>query len=80
MTSAHIVAVVAIVFGTLYGIFDLLAKSKSKNKNTEELEAVKKQLEDELTDVKQRLAVLEKIVTDEKYNLRSEIDALDKVS
>ena len=76
MTSAHIVAVVAIVFGTLYGIFDLLAKSKSKNKNTEELEAVKKQLEDELTDVKQRLAVLEKIVTDGKYDLKNEINSL----
>jgi len=72
MTSAHIVAVVAIVFGTLYAMYDLKVSSKQKNKNKSEVDELKQ----EISELKERLAVLEKIVTDDKQNLKNEINSL----
>jgi len=76
MSSAHIVAIVAIVFGTLYAIFDLHSKHKAKAKSSSEIDELKSELNSELKEVKERLAVLEKIVTDGKYDLKNEINSL----
>jgi len=72
MTGVHIVAIVAIVFGTLYAIFDKIYKHGGNKKDDQELD----QLRAELGDLKERFAVLEKIVTDEKYDLKKEFDKL----
>ena len=77
MTSAHIVAVVAIIFGTLYAMYELRVSDKNKSKSKlDELKKEMDELKNELTAQKERLVVLEKIVTDEKYNLKKEIDSL----
>lgn len=48
----------------------------AERQRIEDLEADVESLEQDLEDAKKRIAVLEKIVTDEKYNLNKEIDDL----
>lgn len=71
-TWAAIVSIVAIVFGA-----DTIAKL-SKNKRDRK-NSVDKELEEALAQVQQleeRIQVLERIVTENKFDLRSEINKL----
>lgn len=71
-TWAAIVSIVAIVFGA--DTIAKLSKNRRDRKNT-----VDKELEEALAQVQQleeRIQVLERIVTENKFDLRSEINKL----
>ena len=76
-TYQFIIAIVAIVGGLSYAAYELHVKSQLKSKRSSKGD---EELKSEIAQLKERVAVLEKIVTDEKYNLRKEIDSLDKAS
>lgn len=76
-TYQFIIAIVAIVGGLSYAAYELHVKSQLKSKRSSKGD---EELKNEIAQLKERVAVLEKIVTDEKYNLRKEIDSLDKAS
>lgn len=65
------VAIVAIVFWGINQFVSTIAnRRRGVSDKTEQL------LNAEITELKQRVAVLERIVTDEKYDLKKEFDAL----
>jgi len=68
------IAIVAICAWALVSIVDS-AKDKSKKKlSSKETDAYKK----EIADLKERVSVLEKIVTDERYDLKKQFADLEK--
>mgnify|MGYP005989145093 CR=1 FL=1 len=74
-----IVAIVAIIGGLLYSAYEQKVKlqiAKEKNRTSTADENVAK----ELAQLKERVAVLEKIVTDKNYSLKEEIDSLNRAS
>lgn len=71
-----LIVIVSVVGGLLYSAYEKHMDYKSKMLKTN----VDEQTQQQINELKQRIEVLEKIVTDEKYNLRSEIDSLGKVS
>lgn len=75
-----LIPIVAIVGGVLLSAYKAKLKAKSQNsaelKNTEELNNKITQLQQELIEVKERTAVLEKIVTSQDYDLKNEINSL----
>lgn len=75
-TSLMVVIIVSIVGGLLYSAYEQHVKLQLKKQNNK----VDEQLLAELNELKERVAVLEKIVTDEKYDLRNEINNLDRAS
>lgn len=75
-TSVMVIAIVSIVGGLLYAAYEQHVKLQMKKQNTK----VDGKVQQELDALKERVAVLEKIVTDEKYNLKKEIDSLDRAS
>ena len=75
-TSIMVIAIVSIIGGLLYSAYEQHVKLQLKKQNNK----VDEQLLAELNALKERVAVLEKIVTDEKYDLRNEINNLDKAS
>lgn len=75
-TSAFIIAIVAIIGGLIYAAYEQYVKLEMKKHNNKSDDG----LLNELASLKERVAVLEKIVTDEKYNLKQEIDRLDRAS
>ncbi|QSX34248.1 hypothetical protein JYB87_03075 [Shewanella avicenniae] len=66
------VAVVAIVCGIVYKI----ANTYLEHKGAIAAEAEIKQLREELGELKQRLVTVERIVTDDSYDLKSKFDNL----
>ncbi|KFZ39038.1 hypothetical protein HR45_01175 [Shewanella mangrovi] len=66
------VAVVAIVCGIVYKIANTYLEHKGALVAEEEIN----QLRQELSDMKQRLVTLERIVTDEGYDLKSKFENL----
>ncbi len=75
-TSHFIIALVAIIGGISYAAYEQYVKLQLKqhaSKTDDDTQVV-------INELKQRIEVLEKIVTDEKYSLKSEINALDKAS
>lgn len=77
-TMPFIVAIVAIIGGLFYSAYEQKMKLKMKeaqHKNT----GVDLQTQEELKKLKERVAVLEKIVTDKNYALKDEIDSLERV-
>lgn len=67
LTAIIIVAIVCSMIVSLVGIFK---KSDQKNKLTkEQMSEYESKLEGKLNAMQERIEVLEKIVTDEKYNL-----------
>ena len=75
-TSAFVIALVAIIGGISYSAYEQYVKlqlKKQSSKSDEDNQAV-------INELKQRIEVLEKIVTDEKYSLKDEINKLSKVS
>lgn len=75
-TSIMVIVIVSIVGGLLYSAYEQHVKLQLKKQNNK----VDEQLLAELNALKERVAVLEKIVTDEKYDLRNEINNLDRAS
>ena len=74
-----IVAIVAIIGGLFYSAYEQKIKlqiAKEKNQN----KGVSDDAQAEIDRLKERVAVLEKIVTDKNYSLKSEIESLDRVS
>ncbi|RUO63321.1 hypothetical protein SAMN06297229_2217 [Pseudidiomarina planktonica] len=64
------IAIVAII---VWGIVEVFGWNKKTKKEKED-----PKLADELARLKERVQVLEEIVTDEKYNLKREFDALKR--
>ena len=58
------------------GIFEFLKQRQKTQAATAKSSQSQQELQDELDKVKQRLAVLESIVTDKGYDLKKEIDEL----
>lgn len=75
-TSVMVIVIVSIVGGLLYSAYEQHVKLQMKKQNNK----VDENLLAELNALKERVAVLEKIVTDDKYDLRNEINNLDKAS
>ena len=72
-----IVIVVSIICDSVVKIIKASKSgSKASNQRLEDLEADLAALEAELEDARQRIIVLEKIVTEDKYNLGKQIDDL----
>lgn len=68
------IAIVAIVCWAIVSIIESVKdknKDKLTSKQTQNYEA-------EIASLKERVSVLEKIVTDEKYDLKKQFDALEK--
>ena len=76
-TYSFVIAIVAIVGGLAYAAYEQHVKLQLKQRNSSKDDEAMK---NEIAQLKERIVVLEKIVTDEKYNLRKEIDSLDKAS
>jgi hypothetical protein len=75
-TSHFIIALVAIIGGIGYAAYEQYVKLQLKQQTSkidEDTQAV-------INELKQRIEVLEKIVTDEKYSLKDEINKLSKAS
>jgi hypothetical protein len=75
-TSVLLIVIVSVVGGLLYAAYEQHVKMKLKMSKMQADQGLK----DDIKELKERVAVLEKIVTDSKYNLRNEIDSLDKAS
>ncbi len=74
-----LLAAIAICSIVTKGIVDVIKVSKTGGKGGKrfnDLEADLANLEQDLEDAKQRIEVLEKIVTDDKYDLGKQIDDL----
>ena len=67
------VPIIAIIFGTTYAIISAILKYKKESKAQRPVDA---SIANELENLKERVAVLEKIVTDEKYQLNKEFESL----
>lgn len=70
--TTMIVAIVAIVAGLIYSGIKANLKSKNERTNQDDFDL----LQQEMAQMKERLETLEKIVTDEKYDLKKEINSL----
>ena len=68
--------VVAIIFGSIFGGRYLRHKMRMFELQLETERSFSGDLRKELDEIRDRLATLEKIVTDKKYQLREEIDGL----
>ncbi|MDZ7686335.1 MAG: hypothetical protein U5O39_16165 [Gammaproteobacteria bacterium] len=66
--------VIVVIVGCVTGVISDYLKNKHKyaSKNTEELDDAL----DRIDDLEERIRVLEKVVTDDKYELNREIDRL----
>ena len=71
-----IIVLVSIIGGLAYSAYEQHVKLKLRSQKTGQDE----QTQAQIAELKERIQVLEKIVTDEKYNLHREINALDKAS
>ena len=75
-TSVMVIVLVSVIGGLIYAAYEQHIKLQMKTKkSSHEVE-----LEKELAELKERVAVLEKIVTDDKYDLKNEINNLNKAS
>ncbi|MFT2093020.1 hypothetical protein [Paraglaciecola sp. 2405UD69-4] len=74
LTAIVIVAIVC------WAIVELVngPKGKKKDKTSNEQAALNKELQSEIKTMRERIETLEKIVTDEKYDLNRQFDELKK--
>lgn len=74
------IAIIAVTAILVRGVVSIIAVYKSSgDKNTEQvddLESLVDKLEQDLQDARSRIEVLEKIVTDKRFDLRQQIDDL----
>ncbi|MCC2606300.1 hypothetical protein [Planctobacterium marinum] len=67
------VAIISIIFGCSIALVGMILKHRSQSRlNSVDSE----RLQAEISQLKERVATLEKIVTDEKYQLKKEFDSL----
>jgi HPt (histidine-containing phosphotransfer) domain-containing protein len=72
-----LIPIVAIIGGVILSAYKAKLKSHTYNKNhIDQLENKITQLQQELNSIKERTVVLEKIITSEDYDLKSEINSL----
>ena len=69
------IAIIAIVCWAIVAIVNSVKKS---SKVTDQQSRENAELRNEINSIKERIATLEAIVTDEKYNLKKEFDNLSK--
>lgn len=67
------VAIISIIFGTAYAIVKMILKFVKDSKAHKHEDS---SLTTEIDNLKERVAILEKIVTDEKYQLNKEFESL----
>lgn len=67
------VAIIGIIFGCTIAIVSMILKHRSQSKVTSQ---DSDHLRAEINSLKERVATLEKIVTDSKYQLNKEFDSL----
>lgn len=60
----------------IVGVFEFLNQRKKRNASDSQSNKQQHTLSNEITELKQRVAVLEKIITDKGYDLKSQIDDL----
>ncbi len=77
-TLPFVVAIVAIIGGLFYSAYEQKMKLKIAEARGQSSGA-SKEAQAEIEKLKERVAVLEKIVTDKNYSLKDEIDSLDRV-
>ena len=65
-----------LLFFICYSIFELLKQRKSIKASSATTEKQHSETEQEIEQLKKRVEILEKIVTDKGYDLKSEIDNL----
>jgi hypothetical protein len=70
------IAIVAIVCWAIVSLTNGRPPSKKQKTANSELESKYEQMQKDLNQMAERLAVLEKIVTDEKYQLNKEFNSL----
>jgi len=81
MTFSTILGVCMILFVIIQGIVQIIKVSKSTGSRAakqtiRDLETDRAKVEEDMEELRQRIIVLEKIITDDKYNLHREIDDL----
>lgn len=74
--SVFMIPIVAIISGIAYAAYERHLKHQEKKLKYQSNQVSNQEIEA----LKERIAVLEKLVTDQKYDLRNEISQLDKVS
>jgi cell division protein FtsB len=74
------ITAVAIVAMVCWAIVELVNGPKGKKKNKQDFEQIQlaTQLQTQVVEMRDRIEVLEKIVTDEKYDLNRQFDELNK--
>ena len=70
------IAIVAIICGSIVSLTKHKSPNKKTKNDTAQLQQEHSQMQKELNQMAERLAVLEKIVTDEKYQLNREFESL----
>lgn len=65
-----------IAFIVLYGLYELIKQKQNIQASSKTSNKQYSNIEEEVTELKHRVAVLEKIVTDKNYDLKSQIDDL----
>ncbi len=71
-----VIGMIAVVAIVTKGVVRIVTVIRASDGKTSDLEATVQELEEDLADARQRIEVLEKIVTDEKHTLHQEIDDL----
>ncbi len=74
-----LIPIFAIIGGISLSAYKMYLKSKSDNKEHKSVDALEQQiavLSQQVTELKQRTVVLEKIVTTENYDLKEQINSL----
>lgn len=75
-TAIVVIVAISVGFGTISEIIKSNNKNKGYNKTAKELETRLAQLEQQNGALHERVEVLEKIVTDERYDLNNEFRKL----
>jgi hypothetical protein len=70
-----VIAILVIIF--LFKLIDTMIKSKGMRRSEEEAAAVNKDLVQRLAELEDRVRVLERIVTDERYDLKRQFKDLE---
>ncbi len=72
-----VVVIVSVVFGVLYQMYKMHLEFKSKTiQHNDNTDTKNEELEEEIKILKERVQVLEKIVTDEGYQVQKDINNL----
>ena len=67
------VAIIGIIFGSIYAVVNAILKHLKESKK---MKTGDDSTQQEIQNLKERVATLERIVTDDKYQLNKEFDSL----